>query len=184
MVQRFTKLEWVCGSIPSLRWGWEVQRWWWLNTEHRGCYICSATNSVSARHLLRAVCLVFHSLHSTRALFVKVFCGEFVYGSVLLVENCFMLGFEYMELKAAVTHLIPRWSLFLWQFVIWGFRIYGSGMICDGQSSRNTLQRLAEYSSAANRTKKFAVASTVTISGSCANAQVRGAGSRTALRWF
>lgn len=95
-----------------------------------------------------------------------------------------MLGFEYMELKAAVTHLIPRWSLFLWQFIIWGFHMYTSGMICDGQSSRNTLQRLAEYSSAANRTKKFAVASTVTISGSCANAQVRGAGSRTTLRWF
>lgn len=50
-----------------------------------------------------------------------------------------MLGFEYTELEAAIATLIPSWSCFLWQYIILGFHIYRSGMICDGQSSRNTL---------------------------------------------
>lgn len=62
--------------------------------------------------------------------------------------------------------------------------MYRSGVICDGESSRNVLWRPAKYSSAANRTEKLVAAFTVTLSGSRASAQGRGVGSGTALRWL
>lgn len=50
-----------------------------------------------------------------------------------------MLGFEYTELEAAIPALIPSWTCFLWQRIILSFHIHRSGMVCDGQSSRNML---------------------------------------------
>lgn len=77
--------------------------------------------------------------------------------------NCFVLGFECIELEAAIPALIPSWSCFLWQYIILSFHMYRNGVICDRQSSSTVLWRPAEYSSAANRTEKLAAAFTVSL---------------------
>lgn len=53
-----------------------------------------------------------------------------------------MLGFECVELEAAVPALIPSWSCFLWHYVILSFHVYGNGLTSDGQSSSTMLWRL------------------------------------------
>lgn len=78
------------------------------------------------------------------------------------MEHCFTLGFVYIRLEAPIQALVLSWSCFLWQCIM-RFHMYRSGVICDGESSRNVLWRPAKYSSAANRTEKLVAAFTVTL---------------------
>lgn len=117
---------------------------------------------VSAWHLLHGV-LGVSQLESHKSLIHEGAAWWIHAWSVSCMGNCFMLGFECVELETAIPALIPSWSCFLWQYIILSFHMYRNGMVCDRQSGSTVLWRPAEYSWAADRSEKLAAAFTVSL---------------------
>lgn len=140
-------------------------------------------NSVSAQRLLCGACLASHSLHFSRALAAMVPHGESTYEVLHIwkIGSCCSLvrgagschPYSYSQLE-----LLP-WAVYQFEFPC----VQGWYNLWQAGWQKYALETCRVFI-AANRTEKLTAAFTAAVSGSCVNAQARGVGSGTALRWL